>query len=122
MPDGCRMRVEMSLYYFDDDDKEKASTSPLSSSHPTCPCVQTCPCPRVKHPARIPPHTKSPHHPPSPQLTPLPTPHPRPQVANTLLVASKATDFGGYAGPAAGLITLGALILVLAPPLAGSEE
>lgn len=39
------------------------------------------------------------------------------QVASDVLLAAKDTDFGGYTGPIAGLITLGALILVLAPPL-----
>jgi hypothetical protein len=31
--------------------------------------------------------------------------------------ASKEADFGGYVGPIAGLIAIGALILVLSPPL-----
>ncbi|EWM22240.1 hypothetical protein Naga_100597g5 [Nannochloropsis gaditana] len=39
------------------------------------------------------------------------------QAASDVLLAAKDTDFGGYTGPIAGLITLGALILVLAPPL-----
>ncbi|KAG5183843.1 hypothetical protein JKP88DRAFT_238153 [Tribonema minus] len=31
--------------------------------------------------------------------------------------SSKAGDFGGYVGPVAGLLAIGALILVLSPPL-----
>eukprot|EP00184_Porphyridium_aerugineum_P008299 CAMPEP_0184691214 /NCGR_PEP_ID=MMETSP0313-20130426/122_1 /TAXON_ID=2792 /ORGANISM="Porphyridium aerugineum, Strain SAG 1380-2" /LENGTH=91 /DNA_ID=CAMNT_0027148891 /DNA_START=135 /DNA_END=410 /DNA_ORIENTATION=- len=39
-------------------------------------------------------------------------------VFNTaLLMASKETDFGGYTIPAIGLLSIGALILALAPPL-----
>jgi hypothetical protein len=43
-------------------------------------------------------------------------------VATSVILATKETDFGGYVGPAAGLLTLGALIVVLAPPLSSSEE
>lgn len=43
-------------------------------------------------------------------------------VASSVLLASKETDFGGYAGPAAALLTIGALIVVLAPPLSATEE
>jgi hypothetical protein len=31
-------------------------------------------------------------------------------------------DFGGYTGPAASLILIGALIVVLAPPLASPDQ
>jgi hypothetical protein len=43
------------------------------------------------------------------------------QGASDILLAAKDTDFGGYTGPIAGLITLGALILVLAPPLTKAQ-
>jgi len=36
-------------------------------------------------------------------------------------LATDASDFGGYAGPAASLIFIGILILTLAPPLAPKE-
>lgn len=42
-------------------------------------------------------------------------------VANNLLIASKETDFGGYTGPIAGLLTIGGLIVVLAPPLSNPD-
>mmetsp|Transcript_14811 Transcript_14811/g.30144 ORF Transcript_14811/g.30144 Transcript_14811/m.30144 type:complete len:98 (+) Transcript_14811:116-409(+) len=38
-------------------------------------------------------------------------------VMNAVLIASKEADFGGYLGPAVSLLAIGALILVLAPPL-----
>lgn len=44
------------------------------------------------------------------------------EVATNLLLASKETDFGGYTGPIAGLLTIGAIILVLSPPLAKPES
>jgi hypothetical protein len=44
------------------------------------------------------------------------------EVATNVLVASKETDFGGYTGPVAGLLTIGALIVLLAPPLQGADE
>jgi len=37
------------------------------------------------------------------------------------MIASKETDFGGYTGPVAGLLTIGALIVVLAPPLSNPD-
>eukprot|EP00539_Tryblionella_compressa_P000192 CAMPEP_0178745736 /NCGR_PEP_ID=MMETSP0744-20121128/7450_1 /TAXON_ID=913974 /ORGANISM="Nitzschia punctata, Strain CCMP561" /LENGTH=48 /DNA_ID= /DNA_START= /DNA_END= /DNA_ORIENTATION= len=39
------------------------------------------------------------------------------QVASSNMVASSVSDFGGYFFPAAGLLTLAAIILFLAPPL-----
>lgn len=44
------------------------------------------------------------------------------QAASDVLIAAKDTDFGGYTGPIAGLITLGALIVVLAPPLTSQTK
>lgn len=44
------------------------------------------------------------------------------QAASDVLIAAKDTDFGGYTGPIAGLITLGALIVVLAPPLTSQAK
>ncbi|GAB5035953.1 Hypothetical protein NocV09_03200010 [Nannochloropsis oceanica] len=44
------------------------------------------------------------------------------QAASDVLIAAKDTDFGGYTGPIAGLITLGALIIVLAPPLTSQAK
>ncbi len=43
------------------------------------------------------------------------------EVASNLMIASKETDFGGYTGPVAGLLTIGALIVVLAPPLSNPD-
>ena len=37
------------------------------------------------------------------------------------VIASSANDFGGYFYPVTGLISLGAIILYLSPPLAGEE-
>ena len=39
-------------------------------------------------------------------------------AASSNVVASSVTDFGGYLFPVFGIISLGALILYLAPPLA----
>lgn len=39
-------------------------------------------------------------------------------AANANLVASSSSDFGGYLFPIAGILSLGAIILYLAPPLA----
>mmetsp|Transcript_17447 Transcript_17447/g.17542 ORF Transcript_17447/g.17542 Transcript_17447/m.17542 type:complete len:94 (+) Transcript_17447:42-323(+) len=40
------------------------------------------------------------------------------EVLNTaILIASKETDFGGYLGPAIGLLSIGAIIVALSPPL-----
>lgn len=41
---------------------------------------------------------------------------------NANLVATSADDFGGYSYPIAGLIILGAVILLLSPPLAEIDE
>ncbi|CAM9119509.1 unnamed protein product [Discosporangium mesarthrocarpum] len=40
------------------------------------------------------------------------------ELSNNLLLASSPSDFGGYTGPVIGLLTIGAIILVLSPPLA----
>ncbi len=40
---------------------------------------------------------------------------------NANLVASNVQDFGGYLFPVFGLLSLGALILFLSPPLADPE-
>ena len=37
-------------------------------------------------------------------------------------VLASEMDFGGYAGPAGSLLFIGALILVLAPPLASKQQ
>ncbi|CAM9180829.1 unnamed protein product [Choristocarpus tenellus] len=42
------------------------------------------------------------------------------ELSNNLLLAASTSDFGGYTGPAIGLLTVGALIVVLSPPLADS--
>jgi len=40
------------------------------------------------------------------------------ELFNTaLMLASKEGDFGGYLGPAIGLLSIGAIIIALAPPL-----
>ena len=43
------------------------------------------------------------------------------EVSNSVLLAanslSKEADFGGFVGPVVGLLTIGAFILVLSPPL-----
>mmetsp|Transcript_9281 Transcript_9281/g.15550 ORF Transcript_9281/g.15550 Transcript_9281/m.15550 type:complete len:93 (-) Transcript_9281:162-440(-) len=39
-------------------------------------------------------------------------------AANANLIASTADDFGGYLFPIIGILSLGAIILYLAPPLA----
>ena len=39
-------------------------------------------------------------------------------AANTQLIASQVTDFGGYLFPVFGIIALAGLILFLSPPLA----
>ncbi|CAM9793264.1 unnamed protein product, partial [Phaeothamnion confervicola] len=40
------------------------------------------------------------------------------ELANSAIVlAGKTDDFGGYIGPISGLVAIGALILVLSPPL-----
>jgi len=42
-------------------------------------------------------------------------------VQNANLLASDVQDFGGYLFPVFGLLSLGALILFLSPPLADPE-
>eukprot|EP00183_Erythrolobus_madagascarensis_P002483 CAMPEP_0185849320 /NCGR_PEP_ID=MMETSP1354-20130828/3856_1 /TAXON_ID=708628 /ORGANISM="Erythrolobus madagascarensis, Strain CCMP3276" /LENGTH=102 /DNA_ID=CAMNT_0028549819 /DNA_START=22 /DNA_END=330 /DNA_ORIENTATION=+ len=40
------------------------------------------------------------------------------ELMNTaLMIASKEGDFGGYLGPAIGLLSIGAIIVALSPPL-----
>ena len=38
-------------------------------------------------------------------------------LRSVLVVAAEESDFGGYVGPAIGLLSIGAIILALAPPL-----
>ena len=54
----------------------------------------------------------------SPAVTAIKTVDVADIAQNTQMIASSSSDFGGMLFPVFGLVTLGAVILVLAPPLA----
>ena len=43
-------------------------------------------------------------------------------VSNNLMIAANSGDFGGFIGPVVGLLSIGAFIVVLSPPLKDGDE